>query len=117
MIPSLFTMIRAVPCRALSLVAALTLVAATGSGCATWHKAPPSQPKPSARPQHVDAKAQQVYYDLGLQHYSREDYGAAQEAFQQVIDLGPNTPLGMKAQENLRKIHRILKTVEEIESK
>jgi len=65
----------------------------------------------------VDVKTQQRYYDLGLQQYSSENYGEAKEAFQQVIEYGPNTVLGMKAQENLKKIERILKTLEEIEAK
>jgi len=60
---------------------------------------------------------QQQYYDKGLQHYSRENYGDARKAFQHAVDLGPNTALGQKAQENLRKIQQIMKTVEEIESK
>ncbi len=67
--------------------------------------------------QHVDPKAQQQHYDQGLQYYSQEHYRQAKESFQQVVELGPNTPLGVKAQENLRKIDRILKTLEEIESK
>lgn len=85
------------------------------AGCAGWHKAPPPQAKPSR--QHVDPKAQQQYYDKGLQYYSGEHYRQAKEAFQQVVELGPNTALGVKAQENLRKIDRILKTLKEIESK
>ena len=89
------------------------------TGCATWTKIfPPShQQKPAARQQHVDAKAQQRYYDQGLQQYSKDNYGEAKAAFQQVVDLGPNTTLGLKAQENLRKIEQILKTLEEIEAK
>ena len=88
------------------------------SGCAALRKAPPP-PKPAARPQAkpVDAKAQQHYYDLGLQQYSKENYGKAKEAFQQVVEFGPNTALGLKAQENLKKIQQILKTLEELESK
>lgn len=76
-------------------------------------------PKPVDQPQskHVDAKAQQQYYDLGLQQYSNENYGEAKKTFQQVIEYGPNTVLGLKARENLKKIERILKTLEEIESK
>jgi len=87
------------------------------SGCAALRKAPP--PKPATRPQTkpVDAKAQQHYYDLGLQQYSKENYGKAKEAFQQVVEFGPNTALGLKAQENLKKIQQILKTLEELESK
>jgi len=91
------------------------------SGCAKLHKAPPppSTPKPVARPQAkpVDAKAQQQYYDLGLQQYSKENYGKAKEAFQQAVEFGPNTALGVKAQENLKKIQQILKTLEELELK
>jgi TolA-binding protein len=90
------------------------------SACALFKKTPP--PPPPAPPrsparQHVDAKAQQQYYDLGVQQYSRENYGEAKEAFELVLKLGPNTALGVKAQENLKKIERILKTLEEIETK
>ena len=73
-------------------------------------------PKPT-RTQHVDVAAQQKYYDLGLQQYSRENYGEARDAFEKVVEYGPTTSLGVKAQENLRKIQRILRTVEEIEKK
>jgi Tfp pilus assembly protein PilF len=83
------------------------------SGCALFHKTFPS--KSPARP--PDARAQQQYYDLGVQQYSKENYGEAKEAFEKALELGPNTALGAKAQENLKKIQRILKTVEEIESK
>jgi len=91
----------------------------SGYGCALWPKpAPPPPPpaKPAARP-HGDTKAQQQYYDQGLQQYSKENYGEAREAFEQVIELGSNTPLGLKAQENLKKIQQILKTLEEIKAK
>ena len=84
----------------------------TSSGCSSPFRsqARPSQP-------HLDPKAQQYYYDKGVQHYARENFGEAKAAFRRVIDAGPNTPLGMKAQENLKKIQQILKTVEDIESK
>jgi hypothetical protein len=52
-----------------------------------------------------------------VQQYSRENYGEAKEAFEQALALGPNTALGVKARENLKKIERILKTLEEIETK
>lgn len=90
------------------------------SGCALFKKTPPPPPTtPSRSParQHMDAKAQKKYYDLGVQQYSRENYGEAKEAFEQVLALGPKTALGVKAQENLKKIERILRTLEEIETK
>jgi len=96
------------------LLQATILACLVLSGCMFPKPAPP--PKSSAR-QHVDARAQQQYYDLGLQQYTKENYGEAKEAFEQVIELGPNTALGQKAHENLKKIQRILKTLEEIESK
>lgn len=95
--------------------AAFLLVA----GCTTWPTASPPPPKPISRPRPkpVDVKAQRQYYDQGLQLYSKENYGEAKEAFEQVVDLGPNTALGTKARENLKKIQQILKTLEEIEAK
>ena len=75
--------------------------------------------KPTVKPQPkpVDTEAQQSYYDLGLQHYLKEDYTEAKKAFQQVVQIGPGTTLGLKAQENLKTIEQILKTLREIESK
>ncbi|NTW59479.1 MAG: tetratricopeptide repeat protein [Nitrospirae bacterium] len=90
------------------------------SGCALFKKTPPAPataPSRSPARQHVDAKAQKQYYDLGVQQYSRENYGEAKEAFEQALALGPNTALGVKAHENLKKIERILKTLKEIETK
>jgi outer membrane protein assembly factor BamD (BamD/ComL family) len=84
------------------------------AGCASVFQS--SSQSKSAR-QHGGAKTQQYYYDQGLQQYAKENFGEAKESFQRAIDAGPNTTLGMKAQENLRKIHQILKTVEDIESK
>ena len=95
-----------------------SLLLAVLYGCALFKKTPPSPspPRSPVRP-HVDAKAQQHYYDLGVQNYSKENYGEAKEAFEHVLELGPNTALGIKAQENLKKLQRILKTLEEIEAK
>jgi len=101
--------------RKLILYGMMVLVVA---GCATWQKVPFFH-KSTSRPQSKsdEAKTQQYYYNQGLQHYSGENYGEAKKAFEHVIELGPNTVLGLKAQENLKKIHQILKTLEEIESK
>jgi len=89
------------------------------SGCILAQKAPPSSQRQAAkpRPKPVDAEAQQRYYDLGLQTYAKDNYGEAQHAFQLVVENGSNTPLGLKAQENLKKIDQILKTLKEIESR
>jgi outer membrane protein assembly factor BamD (BamD/ComL family) len=95
-----------------------SLVLLIAAGCTTWPKTFfPSQQKSSARQQHTDSRAQQQYYDQGLQQYSKDNYGEAKASFQQVVDLGPNTTLGLKAKDNLKKIDQILKTLEEIESK
>ncbi len=102
-------------------VAALLL----SSGCAclfpeqtrSGHSGDPRPSSQRSPGKSSEAKDQQRYYDIGLQHYSREDYGRAKKAFQHVVDMGPNTPLGQKAQENLRKIQQIERTLQEIESK
>jgi len=62
----------------------------------------------------VDPKAQQKLYDLGLKHYAAEQYAEANEAWQQVIKLGPDTPLAIRARENIQKAKQILKTLEEM---
>lgn len=91
-------------------------------GCTTGPKIPPlplplPPQKPSTHQPHIDPKAQQQHYDEGLQQYSKDNYGEAKAAFQSVVDLGPNTALGLKAKDNLKKIDQIIKTLEEIESK
>jgi Tfp pilus assembly protein PilF len=84
------------------------------AGCVT---PPPPRPTKQVEQPRVDVKAQQVYYDQGLKYYSQEDYRAAQEAFQKVVENGPTTRLGLKAQENLKKLQQILKTIDTIQSK
>ena len=96
----------------------LGVLVLTSSGCALFTKpAPPPPPAKPAPRSHNDTRAQQQHYDQGLQQYSKENYGEAREAFEQVVELGPNTPLGLKAQENLKKIQQILKTLEEMKAK
>jgi outer membrane protein assembly factor BamD (BamD/ComL family) len=87
------------------------------TSCALLPKSQHQHTTIPSQPTTVDAKAQQYYYDLGLQHYSEENYGEAKKAFHRVIENGPKTALGMKAHENIKKIERILKTLAEIESK
>ena len=85
--------------------------------CALLPKAHQQHPPVASQPKTVDPKAQQHYYDLGLKQYSDENYGEAKKAFHRVIEYGPKTALGLKAQENIKKIERILKTLAEIETK
>ena len=91
------------------LVCAAMLFSSTGC----FATAPP--PKPAK--QKVDAKAQKHYYDQGIQLYSKEKFAEAKAAFEQVIENGPNTSLAAKAQENLKKIQQIMKTLDDMESK
>ncbi len=82
------------------------------SGCAT------TAPEPAQRRlDRVDPGIQQQYYDLGLKYYVEENYGEAKNAFQLVIENGVDTPLGMKAREDLKKTVQALKTLQEIGQK
>jgi len=78
---------------------------------------PPPAPVKKQRVQKkpVDPRAQQRYYDLGLKYYADEDYSEAKKAFQQAIEYGPDTSLGIKARENLSKTEQVLKTLRELE--
>ena len=87
------------------------------TSCALLPRAHQQHPAVHPQPKVVDAKAQQYYYDLGLQNYSEENYGEANKAFHRVIENGPKTALGLKAHENIKKIERILKTLAEIKAK
>lgn len=110
------SILRSIVLRPLIVCGVLLLLSA---GCA-HRKTPSPQTQHTKRPPRspaVDLKAQQRYYDQGLQHYSKENYDKAREAFQQALEAGPNTHLGHKAQENIRKIDQILKTLEEMEKK
>ena len=103
----------------LRLTAACMLITAL-TGCAK--KVPPPPPPPPKKPsavrvqqKAVDPKAQQQYYDLALKYYTEENYKQAKKLFQQVIQSGPSTTLGMKARDNLKKTEQILKTLKEME--
>lgn len=101
-----------------SIVCIILMLCTFGCASAPKKKAPAPKPKPAAvKQKRVDAKAQQRNYDLGLQYYSQENYSEAKEAFEDVVADGPGTKLGLAAQENLKKIDRILKTLEKMESK
>jgi len=78
---------------------------------------PPPEPVKKQRVQKklVDPQAQQRHYDLGLKYYADEDYEEAKKAFQQAVEYGPDTSLGIKARENLLKTEQVLKTLRELE--
>lgn len=116
--------------RKILLLGLAFLIMAGGVACQSTPKPyPPSQTVPSANlpsktapatplpPKIVDTKAQQLHYDRGIQAYSNENFEEAKAEFQSVISLGSNSVLGLKAQENLKKVKQVLKTVEEIKSK
>ena len=95
------------------------IVVLSAAACATTQQKEPPLPRQKdmqRQPRQVDAKAQQQFYDQGLKLYSREKYREAKKAFQQAVQNGPRTSLGVKSQENIRKIDQILKTLEELES-
>lgn len=88
------------------------------SACAA-KTAPPPKPLPPVKkqvqPKPPNPEAQQHYYNLGLKHYANENYKEAKKAFQQAVDNGADTNLGVKARENLKKIEQIMKTLKEME--
>ena len=75
-------------------------------------KGGPAKPQPAA-----DPAAQQRAYDMGMRYYSEEKYVEAKKAWQQAVQFGPNSPLGAKAQEYLKKTDQVLKTLQEMEKK
>lgn len=102
--------------RGVLLLVAVFMIA-LGTGCAQVAKTFTFQPSQKQTSKPVNPKVQKQYYDLGLQLYSKESYKEARQAFQTVVDHGPNTTLGLKAQENITKIDQVLKTLEDIQSK
>ena len=106
--------------RKILLLGLAFLIMAGGVACQTVPEPyPPSRTVPAARQpsQAVDTKAQQLHYDKGIQAYSNENFEEAKVEFQRVVDLGAGSALGLKAQENLKKVNQILRSVEEIKSK
>ena len=100
------------PFRIVTIASVVILLASACVSCVCLRPSPiSSQQKP------LDAKAQQRYYDQGLQHYSKEKYELAREAFRKVVEISPNNTLGARAKENLVKINQILKTLEGMKSK
>lgn len=86
------------------------------SACAARTATPPKPlPKKQVQPKPVNPAAQQHYYNLGFKHYANENYKEAKKAFQQAVDNGPDTNLGVKARENLKKIEQIMKTLKDME--
>jgi outer membrane protein assembly factor BamD (BamD/ComL family) len=72
---------------------------------------------PSTTPEAVDIAVLQDYYNQGLQFYADEQYGKAKKVWMKVIRLGPDTLVAAKARVYVKKVNRILKTLNEIEKK
>lgn len=97
-----------------------------GPGCAYFKpkkvekKEPPRKPAHTStkpQPKTIDVQAQQRYYDLGLKYYTEENYVEAKNAWQRVIQMGPDSPLAEKARDYLKKTEQVLKTLKEIEKR
>lgn len=63
------------------------------------------------------SKSQQAAYDRGLKAYSREDYPAARDAWEEAVHMDPGSPLGAQSAEHLRKVETILDNLREIQRK
>lgn len=74
-------------------------------------------PIPSPAPKPFNPAEQKQLYDLGVKLYSEEKYSDAKKAWGQVIEMNATTDLGLKAQEHLKKVDQMLKTLETIEHK
>lgn len=82
-------------------------------------EAPKTVPKSPVQkaPEESTKSEQQKYYNMGMKHYSQEQYEEAKKAWQKVIKLGRKTALANKARENIKKTDQILKTLKEISGK
>lgn len=86
------------------------------SGCVASAPKKVAAPSPPPRVQTAaEAKAQQQAYDRGLAAFGKEDYVSARKAFAEAVRLGPATPLGRRAKENLQKVESILKNLRELD--
>lgn len=82
------------------------------------HKAAPKLPSEVEKKKEAGVKlTQQQYYNIGMKHYSQENYQEAKKAWLMVIKLGKRTALANKARENIKKTDQILKTLKEISGK
>ena len=72
--------------------------------------------KPGVRPAAASVNpAQKKAYDQGVKHFGEERYAEARASWREAVKLGPSTPLGRKAQENLQKVDSILSSLRELE--
>jgi TolA-binding protein len=106
----------------LILYASALLVMGPACGAKKAPEIPPPTPVKKQSPARVqptaaDLKAQQRHYDLGLRYYADENYEQAKKSFQQVIERGPDSSLGLKARENLLKTEQVLRTLKEMEQR
>lgn len=98
----------------------VTACAFVTSGCATLRKHFPPKPsaaaqaKPAAQPKRVDPKAQKDAYDEGMRLFSEEKYTEARASWKKSLQMGPESPIGRKSRENLRKVETILESLRDI---
>jgi outer membrane protein assembly factor BamD (BamD/ComL family) len=78
------------------------------------HRRTQEQPQPEPV---VDMAVVQNYYNQGLQFYADEKYHEAKHAWQQVIKMAPNTQLAGKSRLYVKKVNRMLQTLQDIEKK
>lgn len=94
-----------------NLLGVLTAAVLVG-GCA-------AAKKPAAAPAPVAANsqaAQKRAYDRGVALFGEEKYEQARRAWKDAVSMGPATPIGKKAKDNLDKVETILKSLQEIEA-
>ncbi|MBI5883237.1 MAG: hypothetical protein HZB91_09040 [Elusimicrobia bacterium] len=106
----------------LPLLAAAAFLAA---GCASLKKAFPHKSKsspaaaaarPAAPARRVDPKAQEAAYEEGMRLFSDEKYAEAKAAWKKSLQMDPDSQIGRKSRENLRKVETILDSLRDIKA-
>lgn len=92
----------------LGVVTAVVLV----GGCAA-----PKKPAPAPVQAAGSQAAQKRAYDRGVALFGEEKYEQARRAWKEAVSLGPATPVGRKAKDNLDKVETILRSLQEIQGK
>src|SRR4051812_28435326 len=86
------------------------------AGCSHAPERSPAAPTAPPPPLVVDAAAQKAAYERGVGFFGREKYVEARAAWRDAVRLGPEPALAAKAREHLRKLERMLATLQEIQN-